>query len=74
MGIGFSVRLHFLVWVVSLFRGWPGLSGVTLGIFLVHCVLCCAAHFDFAYWWELMDDETSSRYIFFVMLLLILFL
>ena len=27
VGIGFSVRLRFSVWVVWLFRGWPGLSG-----------------------------------------------
>ena len=31
VGFGFSVRLHFLVWVVWLFRDWPGLSGGDLG-------------------------------------------
>ena len=34
VGIGFSVRLHFLVWEVWLFRGWPGLSGGDLECFL----------------------------------------
>ena len=27
--------------VVRLFHHWLGLSGATLGVFLVHCVLCC---------------------------------
>ena len=35
VGIGFSVRLRFSVWVVWLFRGWPGLFGGDLG-----CLLC----------------------------------
>ena len=72
MGIGFSVRLHFSV------CGWCGLSvvglgslGVALGVFLIHCVLCCAGDSDSACWLELMDDETLSRYIFLFMLLLI---
>ena len=51
-----------------------GSLGVTLGIFLVHYVLRCAGDFASACWWELMDDETSSRYIFLFMLLLIPFL
>ena len=67
---------------VCAFRcGWCGCSvvglgslGVTLGVFLVHCVLCCAEDFDSARWRELIDDETSSRYIFLFMLLLITFL
>ena len=61
--------------------GWCGCSvvglgslGVTLGVFLAYCVLCCAGDFDSASWRELMDDETSSRYIFLFMLLLIAFL
>ena len=34
VGIGFSVRLRFSVWVVWLFRGWPGLYGGDLGCLL----------------------------------------
>ena len=45
-----------------------------MGVFLVHCVLCCAGDFDPGCWRELMDDETSSLYIFLFMLLLIPFL
>ena len=51
-----------------------GSVGVTLGIFLVLCVLCCVGGSDSACWQELMDDGTSSRYIFLFMLLLISFL
>ena len=47
---------------------------MTLCIFLVHCVLCCAGDFDSACCRELMGDETWSRYIFLFMLLLIPFL
>ena len=61
--------------------GWCGCSvvglgsvGVTLGIFLVLCVLCCVGGSDSACWQELMDDGISSRYIFLFMLLLISFL
>ena len=61
--------------------GWCGCSvvglgslGVTLGVCLVHCLLCCAGDFDSACWRELMDDETSSPYIVLFMLLLIPFL
>ena len=61
--------------------GWCGCSvvgldslAVTLGVFLVHCVLCCAGDFYSACWRGLMDDETSSHYIFLFMLLLIPFL
>ena len=48
--------------------------GVTMGVFLVNCGLCCARDFDSGCWEELMDDETSSRYISLLMLLLIPFL
>ena len=47
--------------------------GVTLCVFLVHCVWCCAGDSDSACWRELMDDRTSSPYIFLFMLLLIPF-
>ena len=47
--------------------------GMTLGVFLFH-VLSCTEDFDSGCWEELMDDETSSRYIFLLMLLLIPFL
>ena len=74
VGIGFSVRLRFQC-------GWCGCSvvglgplGVTSGVFLVHCVLCCAGGFYLARWRGLMDDETSSHYVFLFMLLLIPFL
>ena len=40
-GIGFSVRLRFSLWVVWLFHGWHWLPGVTLGVFLVHCLVLC---------------------------------
>ena len=74
VGIGFSVRLHFRC-------GWCGCSvvglgslGVTLGVFLVHCVLCCAGGFLPSMLVGLMDDETSCHYIFLFMLLPIPFL
>ena len=74
VGIGFSVHLRFQC-------GWCGCSvvgmgslGVTLGVFLAHCVLCCVGGFCPACWRGLMDDETSSHYIFLFMLLLIPFL
>ena len=51
-----------------------GSLGMTLGVFLVHCVLCCVGDFDSACWRELIDDDTSSRYIFLFMFLLIPFL
>ena len=38
VGIGFSVHLRFLVWVVWLFCGWPGISGVS-SWFTVSCVV-----------------------------------
>ena len=38
VGIGFSAHLRFLVWVVWLFYGWPGLSGVS-SWFTVSCVV-----------------------------------
>ena len=67
MGIGFSVRLRFRC-------GWCGCSvvglgslGVTLGVFLVHCVLCCAGGFYPACWRGLMDYETSFHHIFLFM-------
>ena len=53
---------------------WPRLSEVTLGVFLVDCVLCSAGGFDSACWRGLMDDETSCHYILLFMLLLIPFL
>ena len=46
--------------------------GVTMGVFLVDCVLCCAGDIDSWCWEELMDDETLSRYIFLLMLMLLL--
>ena len=51
-----------------------GFLGVTLGVILFHCVLCCAGDSDSACWQELMDDGTSTPYIFLFMLLLIPFL
>ena len=71
VGIGFSVRWRFSVWVVWLFRGWPGRPG---GIILVHCVLCCAGDSGSARWRELMENGISSPYIFLFILLLIPFL
>ena len=47
--------------------------GVTLGVVLVDSVLCSAGDFGSGCWEELMDGETSSRYIL-LMLLLIPFL
>ena len=46
VGIGFSMRLRFAVWVVWLFRGWPGLSGGDLGCLLgsLCLVLCWRLH------------------------------
>ena len=42
VGIGFSVRLRFLVWVVWLSRGWPGLPGGDLGCHLSSlCLVLC---------------------------------
>ena len=50
VGIGFSLRLRFRY-------GWCGCSvvglgslGVTLGVFLVHCILCCVGGFYPACW------------------------
>ena len=60
-------------WAVWLFRGWPGRSGMMLGVFLVHCVLCYAGGSDSACWWEMMDGGTLSPYIFLFMILLIPF-
>ena len=61
VGIGFSVRLRFRC-------GWCDYSviglgslGVTLGVFLVNCVLCCVGGFYPTCWRGLMDDETSSH-------------
>ena len=51
-----------------------GSLGVTLGVFLVHCVLCCAGGFYPACWRGLLIDDTPSHYIFLFMLLLIPFL
>ena len=51
-----------------------GALGEILGVFLVHCVLCCAGDSDSACLRELMNDGTSSPYIFLLMLLLIPFL
>ena len=67
---------------VCTFRcGWSGCSviglgslGVTLGVFLFHCVLWRAGGFYSAGWRGLMDDEASSHYVFLFMLLLIAFL
>ena len=74
VGIDFSVRLRFRCeWCGCSVVGLGSL-GVTLGVFLVHCVLCCAGGFYPACWLGPMDDETSSRYIFLSMLLLIPFL
>ena len=69
VGIGFSAHLHFLVWVVWLFCGCLGLSGVS-SWFTVSCVvfeaLLCMLR-------GLVDDETSSHYIFLFVLLLVPF-
>ena len=74
VGIGFSMRLRFQCrWCGCSVVGLGSLR-VTLGILLVHCVLCCVGGFYSACWRGLMDDETSSYYIFLFMLLLIPFL
>ena len=74
MGIGFSVHLRSSVWVVWLFHGWSGLSGGDLGCLLGSLCPVMCGDFDSTCSLELMDDETSSRYIFLFMLLLIHFL
>ena len=42
VGIGFNVHLRFSVWVVWLFRAWPGLSWGGLGCHLGSlCLVLC---------------------------------
>ena len=53
--ICFGVRWNFSGWALWLFKGWSGRSGVILGVFLVHCVLCCAGGSDSTCWWDLVS-------------------
>ena len=73
-GDWFQCAFALSVWVVWLSVVGLGSLEVTLGVFLVHRVLCCAGGFLPSMLVGLMDDETSCHYIFFFMLLPIPFL
>ena len=58
------IMLHQSCWKIgTLATNLKHALGMTLGVFLVDCVMCCAEDFDSGCWEELMDDETLSRYI-----------